>query len=192
MLRLSPRSGDTLLSLESYESRDTSEDRLRFLSASGSLSCGVGDRERLEDLSLSLRLGDLEALGDLSICPRIGDLDILRYLFLPLSTGERDILSDRSLCRKGDFDALLDLLVPFSTLAGRLGDGDRDWLVDIVETEAEETEKADRILFPLCPSASSSSICLSRFLPLSASILASCSSATPFLKIAHIISNPKL
>ena len=62
------------------------------------------------------------------------------------------------------------------------GDGDLDIFVDIVETEAEDAE-ADRIRLGF-PALSGSSLCLSLFRPLSrsASALASCSSATPFLK----------
>jgi hypothetical protein len=52
----------------------------------------------------------------------------------------------------------------------------------MVETETEDAE-ADLILLG-CPALSGSSLCLSLFRPLSrsASALASCSSATPFLK----------
>jgi hypothetical protein len=63
-----------------------------------------------------------------------------------------------------------------------LGGGDRDIFVDIVETDVDEADDADRILFE-APLTSGSSPCLSCFRPLSSSSLASCSSATPFLKM---------
>jgi hypothetical protein len=65
-----------------------------------------------------------------------------------------------------------------------LGDGDGDKFVDIVDTEADEAE-ADRILLG-APRISRSSLCLSRFRPLSCSAFASCSSATPFLEEVYI------
>jgi hypothetical protein len=61
------------------------------------------------------------------------------------------------------------------------GDGERDILVDIVETETDDVEEVDRILLE-APLISGSSLCRSRFRPLSCSSLASCSSATPFLE----------
>ena len=64
-----------------------------------------------------------------------------------------------------------------------LGDGDRDIFVDIVETEVEEPDDAERTLLEAPPTSGSSSLCLSRFRPLSSSNLASCSSATPFLRV---------
>jgi len=81
----------------------------------------------------------------------------------------------------GDFDNL-DGLDPSLCAPPKVcrGDDDRDKCVDIVETESEETE-AERILLD-APLASGSSLCLSRFRPLSCSAFASCSSATPFLQ----------
>lgn len=69
-------------------------------------------------------------------------------------------------------------------LALGCGDGDRDILVDIVDTDADEAEEADRILLE-APLASGSSLSRSCFRPLSSSNLASCSSAIPFLKIGY-------
>jgi hypothetical protein len=60
------------------------------------------------------------------------------------------------------------------------GDRERDMLVDIVETEIDEAEDAERILLE-APVTSGSSLSRSCFRPLSSSSLASCSSATPFL-----------
>lgn len=84
----------------------------------------------------------------------------------------------------GDTDKLADLgLRVFVSRFGR-GDGDRERLVDMVETEFEEV---DRILFE-GPRTSRSSLCLSLFRPLSCSNFASCSSATPFLRITNQVS----
>lgn len=63
-------------------------------------------------------------------------------------------------------------------LAARWGDGDRDTPVDILETDAEDTD-VDLILFDV-PETSASS--RSRFRPLSWSAFARSSSAMPFLK----------
>lgn len=54
--------------------------------------------------------------------------------------------------------------------------------MDIVETEVEERDDAERLLLG-APLLSGSSLCRSCFRPLSSSSFASCSSATPFLKI---------
>ena len=83
--------------------------------------------------------------------------------------------------RCGDLD-MLDRVCSWLAkgLDFSLGDGDRDMLVDIVDTDADEGE-ADRILLG-APRISGSSLCLSRFRPLSCSAFASCSSATPFLQ----------
>ena len=97
--------------------------------------------------------GDREMLGD-----RVNDLD-------PLSPG---------LLPRGDLDILIALRI-----AEFLGEGDRDIFVEIVDTETDELE-ADRILLG-APRVSGSSLCRSRFRPLSCSAFASCSSATPFL-----------
>ncbi len=104
-----------------------------------------------------------------------GDLDMLIDLLKDLDTswprspgcGDLDML-DRGGSRLAKF-------LDFS-----LGDGDRDMLVDIVDTEADEGE-ADRILL-VALRISGSSLCLSRFRPVSRSAFASCSSATPFLR----------
>jgi hypothetical protein len=119
---------------------------------------------RLRFFSESVRCcgggGDLEMLNDL-----VKDLDSL----WPgsLRCGDLDML-DRVGLRLAEF---LDI---------SLGDGDRDIFVDIVKTEADEGE-ADRILLGAART-SGSSLCLSRFRPLSCSVFASCSSATPFLQ----------
>ncbi len=119
---------------------------------------------RLRFFSDSLRCrggrGDLDMLIDL-----VKDLDSLRPD--SLRCGDLDML-DRMGSRLAEF-------LDFS-----LGDGDRDMLVDIVDTEADEGE-ADRILLGAAR-ISGSSLCLSRFRPLSCSAFASCSSATPFLQ----------
>lgn len=101
--------------------------------------------------------GDLEMLGDLD-----RDLDSLRPNSL----------------RGGDLEKLAGLGLRLSEFLNvSLGDGDRDKFVDMVETEADEAE-ADRILLG-APRMSGSSLCLSRFRPLSCSAFASCSSAIP-------------
>ena len=115
---------------------------------------------------------------------------LLRFLSesvnLGRGEGEREkeglALRRTEFLRGGDCEALGDLgLRAFVSRLGRGdGDRDRDMLVDMVDTEPEE---ADRILFE-GPGTSKSSLCLSRFRPLSSSSLASCSSATPFLEIA--------
>jgi len=87
----------------------------------------------------------------------------------------------RNSLRGGDLDMLDGLGFRLAgSLNASLGDGDRDKFVDMVDTEADEAE-ADRILLS-APRASRSSLCLSRFRPLSCSAFASCSSATPFLR----------
>ncbi len=100
---------------------------------------------RLRFFSDSLRCrgggGDLVMLIDL-----VKDLDSLRPD--SLRCGDLDML-DRVGSRLAEF-------LNFS-----LGDGDRDMLVDIVDTEADEGE-ADRILLG-APRISGSSLCLSRF-----------------------------
>ena len=58
-----------------------------------------------------------------------------------------------------------------------IGEGDFDISVEMVDTEPED---AERILLKASLD-SGSSLCLSRFRPLSNSAFASCSSATPFL-----------
>lgn len=74
--------------------------------------------------------------------------------------GVMDIVGD--LRRRGD--ALVDpIFRKLCSLESRRGDGDREIPVDIVEMEADE---ADLILF-FVPGRSRSSLCLSRFLPLS-------------------------
>jgi hypothetical protein len=117
--------------------------------------------------------GDLEMLGDLvtdlgSIWPeslRGGDLDVL----------------DRLSFRLAEF------------LEVSLGDSDLDKFVEIVDTEEDEAD-ADRILLG-APRLSGSSLCLSRFRPLSCSAFASCSSATPFLQVhisqRYVVVSPK-
>ena len=104
-----------------------------------------------------------------------GDLDMLIDLVKDL-----DSLRPGSL-RCGDLD-MLDRVCSWLAkgLDFSLGDGDRDMLVDIVDTDADEGE-ADRILLG-APRISGSSLCLSRFRPLSCSAFASGSSATPFLQ----------
>ena len=119
---------------------------------------------RLRFFSNSLRCraggGDLDMLIDL-----VKDLDSLRPG--SLRCGDLDMLA--RVC------SWLANVLDFS-----LGDGDRDILVEIVDTDADEGE-ADRILLG-APRISGSSLCLSRFRPLSCSAFASCSSATPFLQ----------
>jgi hypothetical protein len=93
--------------------------------------------------------------------------------------------SRRNSLRRGDLDMLDGLGFRLAeSLNVSLGDGDRDKFVDIVDTEADEAE-ADRILLG-APRISGSSLCLSRFRPLSCSAFASCSSATPFLGEIHV------
>lgn len=84
------------------------------------------------------------------------------------TSGERDRLIERG-------------LPPFEFSRERPGEGD---LVEMVETENEED--AERILLEATRN-SGSSLCRSCFRPLSCSNLASCSSATPFLRgeISH-------
>ena len=122
------------------------------------------NEDRLRFFSESVRCrgggGDLEMLNDL-----VKDLDSLRLG--SLRCGYLD-MPDRVGLRLAEF---LDI---------SLGDGDRDIFVDIVDTEADEGE-ADRILLG-AERSSGSSLCLSRFRPLSCSAFASCSSATPFLQ----------
>lgn len=107
--------------MEESESVEASDDRLRFLCASKAFDLGGGDRE-----------GE----GDFRLLFGAGDLDMLR---------------DLSLRRSGDFERLLDCILLFDPLIGCTGDGDRDRLVDIVETETEDTEPdLDFTLFPAC------------------------------------------
>lgn len=91
----------------------------------------------------------------------------------------------------GDIDTLGDLrccpgdvfpdprLLELETLKSWRGDGDRDMMVEMLDTDADE---ADRILFGGA-GLSKSSLCRSRFLPLSLSAFANNSSASPRLHI---------
>jgi hypothetical protein len=108
-------------------------------------------------------------LGDL-----VRDFDSLRPRFL--RGGEADMLDRLSL----RLVECLDI---------SLGDGDRDMFVEIVDTETDECE-ADRNLLG-APRSSGSSLCLSRFRPLSCSAFASCSSATPFLQDNRVSKGPR-
>ena len=65
-------------------------------------------------------------------------------------------------------------------MVGRGGVAERDKFVEIVETDVVEWDEIDLGRF-LVPSAASSSSA-ARFLSLSNSVFASCSSATPFLR----------
>jgi hypothetical protein len=105
-----------------------------------------------------------------------GDLEMLGDLVRGL-----DPLWPKSL-RGGDLDKLDCLGFRVAEfLKVSLGEGDLERFVDIVDTEADEAE-ADRILLG-ATRISGSSLCLSRFRPLSCSAFASCSSATPFLEV---------
>lgn len=113
-----------------------------------------------------------------------GDLETLRDL-------DKDLESIRpETLRCGDLDKLdrLYIMRLAECFEDSLGDGDRDILVDMVETDTDESG-ADRNRLGAPPS-SRSSLCLSRFRPLSCSAFASCSSATPFLEV-HVSKNSR-